>query len=138
MDQKVLLKVDGMDCANCALTITRTLSKEGFKEVSVDFMTGEVSFIQPLKEDISNAVHSIHRLGYKVKSRSDEDVFSGAHNHLNQSTVKPEWKFFVCLAFTVPLVLHMFLPYSILHDPIFQLTFCLPVIIIGSDRKSHV
>ena len=88
MDQKVLLKVDGMDCANCALTITRTLSKEGLKEVSVDFMTGEVTFLQPVKEDITNAVHSIHRLGYKVKSRSDEIEHSEEHDHLNQWRLK--------------------------------------------------
>ena len=132
MDQKVLLKVEGMDCANCALTITRTLSKEGLKEVSVNFMTGEVSFNKPGTEVISGAVRSIHRLGYRVKSRSDEIGNPSVEDHLTHSNEKPEWKFYVSLIFTVPLVLHMFLHYSFLHEPLFQLVLCLPVMIIGT------
>ena len=58
MNDKVLLMVEGMDCANCASTIERTLSKQGFKDVNVDFITGEVSFNPPVTVEVSNAVNS--------------------------------------------------------------------------------
>ena len=131
MDQKVLLKVDGMDCANCAITITRTLTKDGLKDVNVDFMSGEVVFDQPESKDISAAIKSINRLGYKVKSRSDIVENSSVESHNNHSTEKSEWKFFLSLLFTVPLVLHMFLNYPFLHNPVFQLMLCIPVMVIG-------
>ena len=42
--QKVEWKVSGMDCTNCALSITKYLQKEGQKEVKVNFIGGDVSF----------------------------------------------------------------------------------------------
>ena len=42
--EKVEWKVEGMDCTNCALTINKYLSKEGLKEVKVNFIGGDVSF----------------------------------------------------------------------------------------------
>ncbi len=132
MDQKVLLKVDGMDCANCAVTITKTLTKDGLKDVNVDFMTGEVVFNHSESEDVSGAIKSINRLGYKVKSRSDIVENSSVESHLDHSNEKSEWKFFLSLLFTVPLVLHMFLNYPFLHNPVFQLLLCLPVMVIGT------
>ena len=131
MENKVLLKVEGMDCANCALTINRTLKKEGLDEVNVDFMTGEVSFNQPKSVTISHAIHSIHRLGYRVKERSDEVVSDDNVSKVATADNKTEKRFFISLVFTIPLVLHMFLSFSILHEPFFQLVVCLPVMIIG-------
>jgi P-type Cu+ transporter len=131
MEQKVLLKVEGMDCANCAQTITRTLSKEGLKDVSVDFISGEVTFDEVKSENISEAVNSINRLGYRVKSRSDEKVLDEAdhadHTHLSGT----QWKFYVSLLFTIPLVLHMLLPFAFLHNPYVQLALAIPVMAIG-------
>ena len=132
MDEKVSLKVDGMDCANCAITITRTLTKDGLKDVNVDFMSGEVVFKQSESEDISAAIKSINRLGYRVKSRSDVVENNSTESHLSHSNEKSEWKFLLSLFFTLPLVLHMFLNYPILHNPVFQLALCIPVMVIGS------
>ena len=132
MDEKVLLKVDGMDCANCAITITRTLTKDGLKDVNVDFMSGEVVFKQSESADISAAIKSINRLGYRVKSRSDVVENTSAESHLSHSNEKSEWKFLLSLFFTLPLVLHMFLNYPFLHNPVFQLALCIPVMVIGS------
>ena len=42
--EKVEWKVEGMDCTNCALTISNYLKKEGLKEVKVNFIGGDVSF----------------------------------------------------------------------------------------------
>src|SRR4051812_24818442 len=103
--EKVLLKVEGMDCANCAQTITRTLSKEGLKDVNVDFLSGEVTFEEVRSEAVSGAVDSINRLGYFVKSRSDVK-----HEHSSNESSHAEGsqrKFIISLIFTVPLVLHM-------------------------------
>ena len=37
-------KVEGMSCANCALTINKYLEKEGVKNVKVNALSGEVIF----------------------------------------------------------------------------------------------
>ena len=71
MEKAIELKVDGMDCANCAQTITRTLQKSGLKEVRVDFLSGEVNFELVTAEKIDQAVKDINGLGYKVTKRSD-------------------------------------------------------------------
>ena len=42
--QKIAWKVDGMTCANCALSINRTLDKQGMQKVNVNPITGDVSF----------------------------------------------------------------------------------------------
>ena len=42
--EKIQWKVDGMTCANCALTIHKYLEKEGMKEVKVNAIGGDVSF----------------------------------------------------------------------------------------------
>ncbi len=131
MDKKVLLKVQGMDCTNCALTINRTLTKEGFKDVTVEFITGEVSFApsQPKEESISKAVKSIRQLGYQIYDPADT-VEEHIHSE-EPKTNKSEKRFFISLLFTIPLFFHMLLPIQLLHNPIFQLLLCLPVIYIG-------
>lgn len=129
MDKKVLLNVDGMDCASCASTITRTLTRDGFKDVNVDFLSGEVTFEKSEAEAISKAIVAIHRLGYSVKARSDNGQYEIAGNSsvVNDTLVK----FLICLFFTIPLLLHMFMKIPLFHQPLFQLLFCIPVLIIG-------
>lgn len=127
--EKVEWKVEGMDCTNCALTITKYLQKEGLKEVKVNFIGGDVSFDlddTKLKEQL---VKGIEDLGYKVQNEKP-----GAPNH------KPQTKFFsnhlqrflFCLPFTLVLMLHM-LPWHIhfLMNPWIQFAICLPVYIVG-------
>jgi copper chaperone CopZ len=41
--EHITLQVEGMDCANCALGITRILKKSGHEDVHVDFATGEAT-----------------------------------------------------------------------------------------------
>ena len=64
--EKVEWKVEGMDCTNCALTITRYLQKEGMKEVKVNFIGGDVNFQlnnNKTKEELSKGIAD---LGYQV------------------------------------------------------------------------
>ena len=121
MDEKVLLNVEGMDCANCALSITRSLQKSGFKEVTVNFATGEVLFdvIEPVKVD--EAVSNIKKLGYSVVKRSDQLNQQTELSLPGNSYTVTRNKFLIALLFTIPLFLHMFVHLNILHDPYFQL-----------------
>ncbi len=129
MDEKVLLHVEGMDCANCAVTITKTLSKEGLKEVKVDFLSGEVTFDKKDNKEINSAVSTIQRLGYKVKNPNIGEEPVVEKSIIGESNTKQ--KFFISLVFTLPLFFHMFLPFSFLHNPVVQLLLCLPVMYIG-------
>lgn len=124
MSQKpdnVVLKVEGMDCTNCALGITRSLEKKGFKNVYTNFSTGEVTF-ESFKADteILLAKDAIHKLGYTVVSEEKQGRFSVI-----------EKKFVFTLPFTISLLLHMFAPFEWLHHPIVQLVLCIPVFILG-------
>ena len=94
--EKVEWKVEGMDCTNCALTITRYLQKEGLKEVKVNFIGGDVSF--QMNEDSSKPTlaKGIEDLGYHVISEqwptANAQRFKLFTNHLQ--------RFLFCLPFT--------------------------------------
>ena len=131
MEEKVLLNVEGMDCANCALSITRSLQKSGLQDVNVNFATGEVVFDIVEKTKVDQAISDISKLGYTVIDRSDleekqEEVRLDT-NHYDETRKK----FLISLIFTLPLFFHMFIHFSILHDPVFQLICSLPVMYIG-------
>ena len=64
--EKVHWKVEGMTCANCALTINKYLEKKGMQNIKINPIDGDVSF-----EEIENTPKEIlkkdiHDLGYEV------------------------------------------------------------------------
>lgn len=127
--EKVEWKVEGMDCTNCALTISNYLKKEGLKEVKVNFIGGDVSFELDEAAKKETIAKGIERLGYKVQNEkratNNQNRETGFfNNHLQ--------RFFFCLPFTLVLMLHM-LPWHIhfLMNPWIQLAICLPVYIVG-------
>ena len=126
--EKVEWKVDGMDCTNCALTISKYLNKEGLKNVKVNFIGGEISFEVNGGTPKDQLVKGIADLGYTVTNESHptnvKPPFKLFKNHLQ--------RFLFCLPFTAILMLHM-LPWHIhfLMNPYIQLTICLPVYIVG-------
>ncbi len=126
--EKVEWKVEGMDCSNCALTITRYLQKEGQKEVKVNFIGGDVSFELNENKSKESLAKGIEGLGYKVANEQqtpDTKRKTGFFsNHLQ--------RFLFCLPFTLVLLLHM-LPWHIhfLMNPWIQLAICIPVYIVG-------
>ena len=69
--EKVEWKVEGMTCANCALTISKYLNKQGLKEVKVNVLDGDVSFntSETIEENIIKK--GIEGLGYKVVNPRD-------------------------------------------------------------------
>ena len=126
--EKVEWKVDGMDCTNCALTISKYLNKEGLKNVKVNFIGGDVSFELNGGTPKDQLLKGIAGLGYTVVNESHptnvKPPFKLFKNHLQ--------RFLFCLPFTAILMLHM-LPWHIhfLMNPYIQLTICLPVYIVG-------
>ncbi|MBN8698331.1 MAG: cadmium-translocating P-type ATPase [Chitinophagales bacterium] len=130
--EKVEWKVEGMDCTNCALTITRYLRKEGLQEVNVNFIGGDVSFetdgTRP-KEELSKGIAD---LGYKVVSETISDPVQHAAFNIRHLFANHLQRFLFCLPFTLVLMLHM-LPWHIhfLVNPWIQLAICIPVFLVG-------
>ena len=126
--EKVEWKVDGMDCTNCALTISKYLNKQGLKNIKVNFIGGDVSFDLNENKNKEQLAKGIANLGYTVVNESQvansKPPFKFFTNHLQ--------RFIFCLPFTAVLMLHM-LPWHIhfLMNPWVQLVICLPVYIVG-------
>ncbi len=127
--QTVQWKVDGMTCANCALTIRKYLENQGQQNVKVNPIDGDVSF------DLVNAaapeklIKGIEGLGYGVHLDSNAGSTRPTpllHNHLR--------RFLFCLPFTLVLMMHMFDAWFHLHwlmNPWIQLAICMPVYYVG-------
>ncbi len=130
MNNKILLNVEGMDCANCAMTITRTLEKFGLEDVKVNFATGEVQFEVLPKVAVQDAVNRIEELGYHVVKRSDGSQQDTQVPHYSH-TQSVRLKLIFCTLFTTPLLAHMFVSWNILGNPYVQLLLCSPVMLIG-------
>jgi Cu+-exporting ATPase len=122
----ITLLVEGMDCANCALGITKDLKKKGLEDVHVDFATGEATFILHDKTQLPSIIDGIHDIGYKVVDSKTREENEGKMSPL-------EKRFYFTLPFTVPLFFsHMIFGHDfILNHPLVQLLLCLPVFIIG-------
>jgi len=133
--EKIEWKVEGMDCTNCALTINRYLSKEGMKEVKVNFIGGDVTF--ELNDTISkqSIAKGIEDLGYKVLNETVIATAAAEKKNLLSYIGKGGThlhRFLFCLPFTLVLMLHM-LPMQIhfLMNPWIQLAICMPVYMVG-------
>lgn len=120
------LKVDGMDCANCAAGITKFLQRKGLEDVYVNFQTKEVRF-QLGESDftIEKVKQGIQKLGYTV---IEEDQ-------------PAEWwtlerKLWISAIFTFPLLANHLLMMAGYAIPLLgnfwvQFFLCLPVFAIG-------
>jgi len=122
-EQLIELNVTGMHCNNCALSVHKLLEKKGMHNILVDFASEEVKFSNTSNIQIPELIKSIEQLGYKVVN--DPAL------HITPFYEKVENKFIFCAIFTVPLLLHMVLPWHFLHMPMVQLLLCLPVFIVG-------
>ena len=136
--EKVEWKVDGMDCTNCALTITKYLQKEGLAAVKVNFIGGDVSFEMNETKSKEIIAKGIESLGYKVAD-DRQPTTDNRRTGFPWSVIGHRWsfsnhlqRFLFCLPFTVVLMLHI-LPWHIhfLMNPWIQLAICLPVYFVG-------
>lgn len=122
----ITLEVDGMDCNNCAMSITRFLERKGLEEVFVNFQTKEVRFQED--EDhfaLEKVKKGIHKLGFTVVEAEQPAIWW---------TFKR--KLLISALFTAPLLFGHLLMMAGLHLPWLenawvQLFLCLPVYIIG-------
>jgi Cu+-exporting ATPase len=125
--EKVQWKVEGMNCANCALTIHKYLEKEGMKDVKVNAIGGDVSFeiVGEYKtEDLKNGIRN---LGYTV---GGDQKISGKKRRILSTPLE---RFWFCIPFTALLMFHMVpgLHIHLLMNPWVQLALCLPVYVVG-------
>lgn len=122
----IKLEVDGMDCNNCATSISRFLERKGLEDVFVNFQTKEVRFRQDdEKIPIEKVKAGILKLGYTI-IEPDTAV--------NWWTL--ERKLLFGAIFTVPLLLQHILMMLGVHTGIFespwvQFSLALPVYILG-------
>ena len=126
-------KVEGMDCANCALTISSYLKKQGMQEVKVNPVSGDVLFERNGSAVSDDALKKgISDLGYTVVG-ADADGHDHSHPHSHGMNKFLRY-LLICLPFTLVLMLHM-LPVHIhwLMNPWLQLALCLPVYIVGMN-----
>ncbi len=122
MKKDIQSKVSGMTCGNCALSINHYLTQEGAENIVVNPSTGEVNFTINEEKSEEDIFDGIERLGYKVLR--DEN-----HEHTHDSQTKA----FLIISFILwlPLMLHMFVKWHFLHNPITQLILTTPIYIIS-------
>jgi Cu+-exporting ATPase len=148
--EKVAWKVEGMTCANCALSVNKTLGKQGMQNVAVNPMTGDVTFeTSEGNGNLAKAKERVESLGYKVKEKNghsahnhkgehhehDGHDHSGHEGHGHDHGSKYMLRFWITLPFTLVLMLHM-IPGLHLHwlmNPWVQFGLSLPVYIIGME-----
>jgi Cu+-exporting ATPase len=73
--KKIVLKIEGMECASCATTIEKALTKiEGISKVSVNFVTGKVNLeYNPRKVSIDKIIKIVKDIGYKAEEFEEEE-----------------------------------------------------------------
>jgi Cu+-exporting ATPase len=125
-EQLIELNVTGMHCNNCALSIHKLLEKKGLKNILVNFAGEEVKFSNDDPAELPDIIKGIEGLGYKVV---DDPALQ-----VTPFYDKAENKFLFCAILTVPLLLHMVLPWQFLNNPILQLSLCLPVFLVGCQH----
>ncbi|MGE5841681.1 MAG: heavy metal translocating P-type ATPase [Deltaproteobacteria bacterium] len=101
------IPVTGMTCANCALTIERTLKKKvpGVLNASVNFASekARVEYI-PSMTDLEAMIQAIEKAGYGAIRPDDTLDGEDAELHARKAEIQDQTaKFAVGLAFTVPL-----------------------------------
>jgi len=126
-------KVSGMTCANCALSINRALEKEGLSNISVNVITGDVSFnTHDTNGTLNSARKRVELLGYEIQ---DEANPGEAPKKQLFGLSKYMLRFWITLPLTAILMLHM-IPGLGLHwlmNPWVQFGLALPVYIIGME-----
>lgn len=126
--ETIQLKVEGMTCANCALTINKYLEKKGMQNIKVNPIDGDVSFEIVEGADKEPLINGINDLGYEVVSHGLKET------EKKRFLSTQVGRFFFCLPFTLVLMLHMLEKWVHIHwlmNPWIQLAICTPVYLVG-------
>ncbi len=125
-NQHIEFQVEGMDCNNCAMSITRFLERQGLQEVYVNFQTKEVRF-RPDEAvlTLEQVKAGIQKLGYTVVEPEQP-----------QAWWTLERKLLISAVLTAPLLLgHILmslgLHIGLMHNDWLQFAIALPVFLIG-------
>ncbi|MEP7264623.1 MAG: cation-translocating P-type ATPase [Bacteroidota bacterium] len=124
MEDRIILSVEGMTCNSCAQGISSHLKKRGIKDVVVDYEEGQVLYGEEKELPVEKVIAEINSLGYKAFLKTDTIT-------KRTGFTQQELFFFAALVFTVPLLLHMLLPFPFLHNSYLQFFLSLPVVLIG-------
>lgn len=120
------IQVDGMNCSSCALSITKSLEKQGLQNVKVNYANGNVSYENI--DDISfEAIEkNIKDLGYKV-------VDGHKNEQLKTTTFlsNNKHRFLFSLVFALPLFLSHLIHIHWLMNSYVQFALTTPVYILG-------
>jgi P-type Cu+ transporter len=123
-------KVEGMTCANCALTISKYLEKEGLKNVKANPVSGEVLFDVVNGNGFEKIENGIESLGYRVAEKNGVSTKKD-----NQEPMNRYLRYvLICAPFTLVLMLHMLEKWIHIHwlmNPWVQLGLCIPVYVVG-------
>lgn len=128
------MRVDGMDCNNCAQSIQRFLERKGLEDVLVNFQTREVRY-RPNDDLIeAEAIRAgIHKLGFTVVETED-DSDHAAHGSAHEDKARRRLLF--CAALTAPLLIaHLLMTFGVevglMHNRWLQLALAGPVYLVG-------
>jgi len=126
--EKIQWKVEGIHCANCALTINKFLVNKGAQNINVNPIDGDVSFEVQESALPGQLALGMQSLGYKVHGSNNGQT---AERKPFLSTNLQ--RFWFCLPFTLLLMLHMIpgVHIHVLMNPYVQLALTLPVFITG-------
>jgi Cu+-exporting ATPase len=127
--ETVKWKVEGMTCANCALTINKYLGKKGMQNIKVNPIDGDVSFELEEGTEKAELANGINDLGYTVITHHEDE------EKVKRPFLSTQFnRFIFCLPFTLILMLHMLESWIHIHwlmNPWIQLTLCIPVYVVG-------
>ena len=125
--ENTLLKVEGMDCNSCAISITKTLEKKGLQNVRVNYVNGDVSFQNRESIPFTEIEKGIEGLGYRVVNQS-----SRKNTITKKRVFKNHWqRFIVCFIFSLPLFIGHIIHIHWLMQPLVQLSLATIVYFIG-------
>ena len=130
--EMIELRVDGMDCNNCANSIQRYLERKGLEDVLVNFQTREVRYRRDdVRLDATAVKAGIHKLGFTVVENSPGGT-TGASEH--ETTTRRRLLF--CAFLTAPLLIaHLLMSFgvevSLMHNKWLQLALAGPVYAVG-------
>lgn len=114
--------VEGMTCSSCAAGMSNALTKGGYSNVDVNFASGEVYLTDSKDIDLKRVEELVKKAGFE---------YVGVQQEEKKGLASIEKKFLFTLPFTIPLLLHMFISWQPLHDPLVQLILSIPVVFIG-------
>ncbi len=121
------ITVDGMDCASCAISIKKSLQKQGLNDVKVNYASGDVSFINTPNLPLINIEKEIKELGYTVVGSQQS-----TNEEKKKWSFKTSWnRFLFCLIFTAPLFISHLIHIHWLMNPVVQLALTTPVYFVG-------